>query len=1016
MSSPRITAILVFAILISPGCLSLADIDPEIIEGCTDELAINYDENANSNDGSCEYQIVETLKGCTSPSAINYNPDAEENDYSCIFTASPLEIDTALEEITNSLFEFQNKELMDSSLVLTSNNGPDETLMTLTNDDDGIKLVSSGAIAPFTIIDNSGIVTLCETDSDDCSQFRNYGSDSDNINSALQIIDQSIEYDEVLRQYQSLLSLRIPAGNEWSVNIENVESTYQTATAFLGPYSLTAILSIGSISLKHLEITDSSQYANGITYELSVEGVQYNTPEAQNPSLMPAEISFSEPIITDDGPIFIWECYLEYVDLDSLENDEVETVQDAQYSEAEFPDFCGENINNDPEESEYSSLNPIFDTRWGSATYIWDEESGDIIEVVMEIEYSSDSIRWNYLDLTSDQCEDQNGNYDQSTQRCEIYSEEANVLVSDQYFCQDDDEGDNCHRYGINSDGHLFFASEREFVEPGPPPVMEWECYMGLVDLDALENDDVDTVRDAMWYYSDMPDFCGELVEDDPENGSFTSTGPIFDTRWGTISYIMSGDTYKEVVFEQDIAATSTTTYILDVTADECSENGGTYNILTQICDLGAYEGDNTASDLYICMDDYCDRYGINEDGHLFTGYEVEDDGEEPEEGDLFWICDDSFFAEDTTPLGPDSDESVQAQVDAMSEPEWCGDAVELDGSFESDSSSETDISSSNWNNPDGFYLDFLNSGSLNQGIREMSQDECSEYGGTWNSIEDACEMPVGEWSANETLVELSFWGDSELIRYEIIDGGIVLAFSEEESTGAPDMENTFQDGYEDVGYDSYEFIATEDGLHIFESEQDNDGYLYLYEGFFDSGEPVTNAIAAQDDWGDGSVIHWDLTSGQNYVIVTTMYSEEDGEMSFDNTIISPSDQETTWSGEINSDSPTFIRPDGYWEENPVEENSGSSMLVQVDDSHWNNVPLDELNLEIFVDGMFAESMLMSSNTETFDGITISIYDKDGNGLLSNGDEFVIQTESISFDSLTFEIWDEWAQSYATLI
>ena len=126
----------------------------------------------------------------------------------------------------------------------------------------------------------------------------------------------------------------------------------------------------------------------------------------------------------------------------------------------------------------------------------------------------------------------------------------------------------------------------------------------------APQNDDVDTVRDAMYYYSDTPDFCGELVEDDPENGSFTSTGPIFDTRWGYVSYIMSGDTWKEVVFEQDIAATSTTTYILDVTADECSENGGTYNILTQICDLGAYEEDNTASDLYMCMDDYCDRYG----------------------------------------------------------------------------------------------------------------------------------------------------------------------------------------------------------------------------------------------------------------------------------------------------------------------------------------------------------------------------------------------------------------------
>ena len=53
----------------------------QIIYGCIDENASNYDPNANTDDGSCNYEII----GCTNSVAINYNPDAAEDDGSCIF-------------------------------------------------------------------------------------------------------------------------------------------------------------------------------------------------------------------------------------------------------------------------------------------------------------------------------------------------------------------------------------------------------------------------------------------------------------------------------------------------------------------------------------------------------------------------------------------------------------------------------------------------------------------------------------------------------------------------------------------------------------------------------------------------------------------------------------------------------------------------------------------------------------------------------------------------------------------
>ena len=47
--------------------------------GCTDSNALNFNPDANVDDGSCTYPIL----GCTDPQALNYNPWATDDDGSC---------------------------------------------------------------------------------------------------------------------------------------------------------------------------------------------------------------------------------------------------------------------------------------------------------------------------------------------------------------------------------------------------------------------------------------------------------------------------------------------------------------------------------------------------------------------------------------------------------------------------------------------------------------------------------------------------------------------------------------------------------------------------------------------------------------------------------------------------------------------------------------------------------------------------------------------------------------------
>ena len=55
---------------------------PPLVYGCMDTLALNYDINANVDDGSCSYS---SALGCTDPNATNYDANATVDDGTCTY-------------------------------------------------------------------------------------------------------------------------------------------------------------------------------------------------------------------------------------------------------------------------------------------------------------------------------------------------------------------------------------------------------------------------------------------------------------------------------------------------------------------------------------------------------------------------------------------------------------------------------------------------------------------------------------------------------------------------------------------------------------------------------------------------------------------------------------------------------------------------------------------------------------------------------------------------------------------
>jgi len=66
-------------------------IEAEVILGCIDETANNYNDAATQDDGSCEYD-PEIIEGCTNTTALNYNENATVDDDSCEYPPPRCEI------------------------------------------------------------------------------------------------------------------------------------------------------------------------------------------------------------------------------------------------------------------------------------------------------------------------------------------------------------------------------------------------------------------------------------------------------------------------------------------------------------------------------------------------------------------------------------------------------------------------------------------------------------------------------------------------------------------------------------------------------------------------------------------------------------------------------------------------------------------------------------------------------------------------------------------------------------
>ncbi|GIR12317.1 MAG: hypothetical protein CM15mP23_08920 [Cryomorphaceae bacterium] len=61
-----------------------------VVYGCTDESAENYNVDANTDDGLCEYALVQ---GCMDASACNYDAQAEQDNGSCTFAPEGFDCD-----------------------------------------------------------------------------------------------------------------------------------------------------------------------------------------------------------------------------------------------------------------------------------------------------------------------------------------------------------------------------------------------------------------------------------------------------------------------------------------------------------------------------------------------------------------------------------------------------------------------------------------------------------------------------------------------------------------------------------------------------------------------------------------------------------------------------------------------------------------------------------------------------------------------------------------------------------
>ena len=561
-------------------------------------------------------------------------------------------------------------------------------------------------------------------------------------------------------------------------------------------------------------------------------------------------------------------------------------------------------------------------------------------------------------------------------------------------------------------------------------PAIFWDCWAEdeyLIQLMKSDTRPSEGSYDEAIQSTEIPDWCGQELSPYWKHYLDQELEPSQSTMEN-----LSGPYW---FFHEEYSGGEPTLFLLN--ADGTSEQGISYYSEEECEDYEEY-GLYWSEEYDICMGEAEDWSADENMMHSFDGeyrFDIQDSvltivppvpedeysGGPEAQPVLVWGCYNEYNGQNEVYLEDNSGVPSEQRIEAAQlepTPSWCETEVEddLNSSFSSDASSESAVVGDYWylDSWDGeseiYAISFSSDMQIRQKNADSSLEECSDYGGTYDPVTQVCTISMGyTWSANQTLIRVEIeedgWSQQAFVRYEMIQNGSEFYFwNGFETQQYPDgygfedddMENTFYDGYYEVGYHEYQFTAEVDGEHVISSTTDVDGHLYLYFSPFDPEDPLSNIIVGQHYWNihsSGSRIEWDLVAGVEYVIVTTPhYSDE--EMQFQNEIVDPSDTQWSWAGAIDDSTPRYTRPDGYWVYPPI---GGPSFICH---DSMATVPLNR-TLDGFADchdasdegwslPMVASGMVASSDMGALDDLEIRLFP--GSGLSLQFDDSLVIT------------------------
>lgn len=204
--------------------------------GCTDPDANNYDPTATVDDGSCNYSVI---SGCTNPTALNYNPLATQDDGSCVFTClwpTVMYDSYCMQGDLNNFY-------VDIDLNALGNGAPYTITNSYNNQQQVMSLMGSVTMGPFPI----GVQVVVQVTSNtlDCSPLSSaplsencsvagvYGCTDPqaiNYNPQATIDDGTCDYEINVGEIESPTTLVLypnPAKNQVSILNKGFDSNFQ---------------------------------------------------------------------------------------------------------------------------------------------------------------------------------------------------------------------------------------------------------------------------------------------------------------------------------------------------------------------------------------------------------------------------------------------------------------------------------------------------------------------------------------------------------------------------------------------------------------------------------------------------------------------------------------------------------------------------------------------------------------------------------------------------------------------